>query len=261
MKNRPPFRLIAAVCLLGVGITKDVSAQDVKITAGESAVTPGGVFQNVTSPFSFNIGPTINRSYCCTVMADSTEPYINEFRHGPGTQFLDITYRGSVEPLVVGDTSGASNFEHARACFIASVGSLSTATVHFGGQNGTDTADNVSVRCDETSLYGGYNTSAGEINYLEISNTTEASVKIRVIATNEFASGATALDQSFTLLANRRFDLAIHDAVPAGAFGSVRVLHDGPSGAISAAVSEYKIITVTPLNFQLVGRIKFEPRQ
>jgi hypothetical protein len=245
-------------------LTTSVIAQEISIIPGEPSATPGGVFQNVSSPFTFLVIPTANRSYCCSVIADDTEPYINSITHTPSgheTAFLAFTPRGDAEPVIVGHSLLTGSFANARACYISAISIASRVTVHFGGENGTDTAGNVAVHCDETSLYGGYNTSAAEINYLEITNITDASLAVRVVATNEFSDGSTVIDQSFVLGANRRFDLAIHDLVPAGAFGAIRVLHDGPMGALSAAVSQYKITSLNPLSFDLIGRIPFSARK
>jgi len=238
-------------------------AQSISIIPGEPTIAPGGTFQNVSSPFTFLFGQTANQSYCCTVLADDTEPFINSFTRTPvghEAGSISFTPRGNVEPFIVGH-SVSRVVSNARACFIMEAPGVWTATVHFGGENGTDTAGNVTVHCDETSLYGGYNTSAGEINYLEITNITSATLAVHVIATNEFTNGSTVINQSFMLGANRRFDLAIHDLVPAGAFGAVRVLHDGPVGAVSAAVSQYKITSTNPFSFDLIGRVPFSPRQ
>lgn len=256
--------LKTSIGLFAVLIVKPAWCQDLGVTAGEGILANGGTLQNVSSPFTFLVVPTANRSYCCTVNADNTEPFINSFFHTPvGHEDSTITFaaRGGVEPVIVANTVLKGAFENARACFIAPFSSASTATVHFGGVSGNDIANNVSVRCDETSLYGGYNTSAGELNYLEITNTTDANLVVHIIATNEFASGATVIDQNLNLGGNRRFDLGIHELVPAGAFGSVKVLHDGPPGALSVAVSEYKITSSNPLNFILIGRVPFAPRR
>lgn len=252
------FGFLLVVC------ATSVFAQNISIIPGEPAVASGGVFQNVSSPFTFLFSQTANRSYCCTVLADDTEPFINSFTRVPvghESGSISFTPRGDVEPVIVAHSLSQGALSNARACFIMEAPGGWTATVHFGGESGTDTAGNVTVHCDETSLYGGYNTSAGEINYLEITNITNATLAVHVIATNEFTSGSTVINQSFMLGANRRFDLAIHDLVPAGAFGAVQILHDGPVGAISAAVSQYKITTTNPFSFDLIGRIPFRPRQ
>lgn len=89
----------------------------------------------------------------------------------------------------------------------------------------------------ETSLYGGYNTNASPYNFLELSNTTNATVSGRVRGYNY--DGTATVDATFSIEANRRYDIDVHSAAGPNKYGLLVVTHDGPYGALQGAVSQY----------------------
>ena len=93
------------------------------------------------------------------------------------------------------------------------------------------------LKCFETTLYGGYNTNANPLNFLELSNLTNSTVSGRVRGFN--ADGSQILDTTFSIGANSRFDIDIHSAAGANRYGILIVTNDAPRGGLQGNVSQY----------------------
>ena len=60
------------------------------------------------------------------------------------------------------------------------------------------------------------------------------------------------LQTNFSVTAGDRIDISLHDAVGAGVFGIVTVAHNGPAGSLKAFVSQYRLVSLVPFDFEPV---------
>ncbi len=223
----------------------------ISLVAGRETVVSSGA-----SPRTLRLSASGLRSYCCGATADNTAVEhvgvgIVQPPSGVGVQ----TFRGSVEPRI---TFENNTVEAARLCFETPSDALLGMTLQAAG-DGTS-FENLRVRCDETSLYGGYNVAAADLNFLELSNIADANINITVRFGNSRTGDTDIVFRQLTLGPSQRADLDIHSNVETGSFGAMRVTHDGPLGSMTASVSQYKITSTTPLNFDLIGRVPFSTR-
>ena len=54
-------------------------------------------------------------------------------------------------------------------------------------------------------------------------------------------------------------DVNLHEPAGPGAFGPIQITHDAPLGAIQATVSQYRIISTSPLDFEPVAQSVLRP--
>ena len=126
------------------------------------------------------------------------------------------------------------------------------------GSGGTASASNVKVSCEDVTLYGGYNTSVTDFNFLEILNvdgTTDISVDIMA---ESAITGQSTVNTNISAPASGRIDVDIHSLVGANDFGTVKVCPLAPRTTIRAAMSQYKITETSPLSFSPVAREEFK---
>ncbi len=211
------------------------------------------------------------RCYCCYI-----HRRISTDQARFGTKEISID-GGDFETLSVtnrGQSRGVTDQSAARVCFSTPSGA-ETATIKlemliFDSASSPNTnVNDTMARCTETTLYGGFNTSVTDFNFLEINNTLNAessgtqSVTGTITAINVVPSTDTTVidEQEFSVSAGSRTDVDIHAAAGTGAFGPVRVCHDGPPGAIKAVMSQYNITTTTPLAFSPVAQQVFKTRK
>ncbi len=214
----------------------------------------GGNLTGLISGDILDIKVDENRSYCCT--ANSS----NQFFAPPN---MSTTYQVAAFTLTAADRGLQSPYlgtTFQRLCFTppegVGSGALASITFSFFG-----TALNARVRCTETSLYGGFNTSVTDFNFLEIRNLASSGTIIgRVLARNTVSGGTIVFDQPFSVAAGQRVDLNIHGTVGAGAFGPIVITHDGAPGAINAVLNQYNITSTSPLDFEPVSQEIFVTR-
>lgn len=232
---------------------------------------PGGVLQNVVGPTAFALSVNPDESYCCSAVADNAITFFTRIDKEEGESFTPVSFVNAGErgnPITRRPGLG-NNSTKSRACFysptplqsVLFVGlgfAPSTQDTAFSPVDGTTVA-NLRIKCDNTTLYGGFNTVAGEFNFLEITNIAGGASEVRVVATDSTDLDKTLYDVRIPLT-SARTDVDLHSHVGAGKFGALKLLHNGPAGSVQAAVSEYKIISTSPLNFQLIGRIPLEAR-
>lgn len=255
------FCLPVALLALGSQSAAQIQPRHLNITVGQE---PPAIYESIASPFTFEFTTTDLKSYCCAASARNINVafvYLGYAHPITDPQQIGFTRRADADPII-GTTFGI--LPESRACFARDRGGLMIAEVEAREAvelpGDVSTFDHLRIRCDETTLYGGYNTAAAQLNFLEITNTSNSEIAVRVFATNEAADGTEVLDERFRVGISRRVDLDIHSSVPPGSFGPVRILHDGPPGAITAALSQYAIISTDPLEFRSVGRIPFKRR-
>lgn len=219
----------------------------------------GGVYSSIhdTDCTDFVISGNPKRSFCCTI----SSIHAALLRFGAvrvGSVDLTVAERGFSDPILP-FLSGNPNPARARVCFSSlpnSIGFVSLQMlVSVSGEGGS--ASDVRVLCEETSLFGGYNLSVTNFNFLELTNTTSESISGEIRGTNSVTNEAFTRD--FTVAALARTDIAIHELV-SGGFGPVVITHDGAPGSLRAITSQYRIVSTDPLNFQPVKQDDFKTR-
>ncbi len=231
------------------------------VVVGEEGGEAG--LDDVDSGETVDINVEPNRCYCCFAYSDLASDNV---RFGTtqinadegGFSSLTVTARGRAAPRMEANRG--------RVCF--STGTFESAVVRLEllHDDSGDDIDDVRMRCDETTLYGGYNTSVTDFNFLELTSTLNPdssgtqTITGTITATNVVTSPDTTVidEQEFTLNAGSRTDVDIHTAAGTSTFGPVRVCHNGPPGSVSAVMSQYRITSSTPLEFEPVAQEVFQ---
>jgi len=202
-----------------------------------------------------------NRSYCCSVLRTGGDSSIIEFTGTDNfASDISIKAKGSNLPNI-----GNAN---TRWCWIdvqqnGTEAYTAVRALIFGNIVTTTSAQ---VWCQETSLYGNYNTSVSDFNFLEITarnalstNTINLKVRLKSSVSGEIRNADLAINLGGSSGDTVRRDISIHDLLGNVAdFGDIRITHDGSPGQVSAKLSQYDITSTSPLNFTLVGQEKFQ---
>jgi hypothetical protein len=205
------------------------------------------------------------RSICCqvqSVTAQGAVKFGEDFLLS-NVSFLRLRNRGADHPILslVQNEQGQG-----RKCFYYEDPQVNATTILFllTSFNNTNFG-NTYAHCTETTLYGGFNTSVTDFNFVEISNlltTTNLSngVIIGKIVATDSITNQVLLDREFTINPEDRIDIDIHSVTGAGKFGPIIIYHDGPPGSLRAVTSQYRIVSQNPLDFEPVAQQKFTVR-
>lgn len=199
------------------------------------------------------------RSYCCEIREydpiSSISMTADSSFTGDASSSLD-TQRGNGVPSLGAQVTVIGK---RRQCWHESATSTTATTRAFTVADQAVTAD---LLCQDTTLQGGFNTVVTSLNFLEITSTANrvspalSSVKGVVIITRTIENETTEIPFEITTSINspvKRFDVAIHDAISnASDFGSVRIIHNGAPGRISAKITSYEVTSNNPFTFKLV---------
>jgi hypothetical protein len=214
---------------------------------------------------SFDTSDTIfstvenGRSYCCEVFhvgQSNVVPRFEEITSSGGT-LENKASRGRNAPWLGAGTNSVDS----RQCFrfVAAESSPRTfITLDIEAVN--PPIPNARVRCRETTLFGGFNTSVTDFNFIEITNTLastdiDGTINVKVQA-NANVAGGEVLNSTLTLNAGERKDVDVHSVVGKD-FGPVVITHNGPPGSIRAVNAQYRIVTQSPLDFEPVLSVPF----
>lgn len=203
-----------------------------------------------------------NRSYCCQITSqnDANDPAVDFGMATISTgDLLDGSFRGSTSPYL--GINSPSDEQRFCARFEEEVGNgrgfLTLPIVE--DSPGVDST----ISCSETTLFGGFNTSVTDFNFIEVSNTAVAiggSTPIMVKLTADgVISGTRLVSTTFELNPGQRTDIDIHSSAPSD-FGPVVITHNGPPGSIIATTAQYRIVTQSPLDFEPVSNVVFSAR-
>ena len=167
--------------------------------------------------------------------------------------------RGTSEPAI-GVYNGNQYPSLTRICFMAPTRSYYSFPIELG----TLPAD-YTISCTETTLFGGFNTSVTDFNFLELTNTLDGpaeteTIKARIFARDSVSQQTIIHNSVVQIPPGDRRDVDIHSVAGAGAFGPLFVTHDGPPGSLKATVSQYNITSTNPLVFVPVARQELESR-
>lgn len=173
-------------------------------------------------------------SYCCSfhpdnggmaIFAVSTTVAVD------GAPSFTAVDRTGATPSLTASTLG---YTGSRLCFTATKTGTARITISDIFVN----SQPVTTICEETTLYGDFNTNANPFNFLEITNISNSTITGKIYATSY--DGTTVINgTSFTIPSNRRVDTSIHDAAGPNVFGSIKIVHDGPLGSLKAKTSYY----------------------
>jgi len=210
-------------------------------------------------------------SFCCTATDAQLDPefgFVTQYGNG----IIDTpphNYRGDYPPIVPTLSNAASPLASAtsRVCVMSVEGDLFGFEVRPSSRTPGSTFSALEIKCDDTTLFGGFNTVVTELNYLEIINTSGQAVRAHLYGYRESTGGDRWIDQDLALSANdgngaaRRLDIDIHSYVGRGAFGTLILINDAPKGTLKADVAQYKITSLMPFDFQLVARNPMTTRE
>lgn len=199
-----------------------------------------------------------NRSYVCSLISDalgaSSDLAFTNLANVSLTTVAPLNLIGGVTPAIASENSTINAH---RATFTLSGATGQTAGVYYFIVNNSSSSDYFArAECFETTLYGGYNTNVSNFNFLEIINTTNTTLSGAVTATN-FDGTVVINKQAFSVSPNNRVDVDLHTPAGSGKYGSVRVTHNGPLGALQAHVSQY---AGSAANFTLTGVVPLRSR-
>ena len=200
-----------------------------------------------------------NRSYCCQIIHfgdSSVVPSFTSLAPNLG-MVLNLANRGKDAPW----TGAGGNSVASRKCFrYEREDATANSFITLGIGASTPPIPDARLRCQDTTLYGGFNTVVTDFNFIEVTNTSIATDVSSVISVNVRATGTLAaaqvLNQTFTLAPGARKDVDVH-SVAGSDFGPVTITHNGAPGSIRAVNVQYRIVTASPLDFEPVLGVQF----
>ena len=203
------------------------------------------------------------RSYCCSVLTSvpGANLHFSSLTKGVGGPLYPrARYNGTLEPRL--PVIGNLNSTETRVCYDIIPDPQDPGLIliaNFDDDIGGDYRAELS--CRETTLFGGFNTSVNDFNFLEITNTSQDSIPVSAFFFDSLDGGALAGSYAdITPPANTRVDLNVHELVGPGVFGKVIVIHGGPPGSIRADMSQYRLVSSNPFKFELVTTTPFKTR-
>jgi len=237
-----------------------------EVVVGKGTAHANSIIPSASGGDHIEFTPSLGGCYCCEVWSTDTTNDKARFNQLIFSSLVEGSMETPVSSVAAGEFEPKMPYilgsllvrGSNRACFqVPTDFPTSTVALSFAfGDDGNAAASNVRVMCEETTLYGGFNTSVTDFNFLELRNTggaTKVNVKIR-----NAISGETKYLNDVEVTGRR--DLDIHSVVGDGAYGSVSICSDGPKGAIKAQMGQYNITSTNPLNFEPVAREVFETR-
>ena len=241
------------------------------VSAQQQSTIPLGERRALGAP---NTGDKISslffgrRSYCCAMLTTpfAGPPTFSSVENFSGEASASLIGRGP-EGEAVCSTTGEECLNR-RRCWHEDP-DLPAPSVRRLVMTQLPSANQViDVLCEETTLVGGFNTVVTDFNFLELSATSrggEETSTIRGYIILKTTIGGQSIKLPFTLDFNGksriRVDISLHDAINnARDFGQVIVIHNAAPGVLKARVSQYRIVTLNPLDFEPVLQEVLVPR-
>jgi len=208
----------------------DCNAQ-LLVTPGVSAV--GG---DITALTSTTVNVKVDSgytSYECLLVGSRAN---SDLSITPSNLTESVPWRcGDVVPtLAVG--SGDQDSGDNRICFFGgyTTGSQLRATIASGVSGG----EPARFTCEETTLYGSFNTFVNSFNFLEITNTSNGVAEV-LVYTRDYSG--RVVSEWDTISAYSRKDIDIHSLVGPNKYGWIALGHNMPSGSVTARLSQYRM--------------------
>ena len=246
--------LLTVATLVGFALpTHSAFAADYLISLGNSSGSAQEITANTGDHFLVDFGAS--RSYYCEgipidPLSDFDFSSSVERLDGSGSVVETLAGReiGSVPVPVTGDAGDSGDNRISLVPTTAARYRFTVQSTKVGGEV-------VKVRCFATTLFAPYNTTVNDFNFLEMTNTGNATCNAQVSIVDQ--AGTTIVTNSAVAVpAQRRVDFDVHSAVGANKFGFVRVTHDCPLGTLGGFVSQY---AGTVSNFSLSVSLPLTP--
>ena len=235
MKLRILFSALSIALLPSLSFAGGSITPNLTTTGDTQSASTGNV-----KPVQIDAG----QSYCCDFVTTTS---------GATIASVSTTIDATTDFVGTDRSDATPSHSHGkRICFLSTL----SESVFFTLGTLTPSPTNVEAQCNETSLFGGYNTNANPFNFLELSNLTNVTITGKIYATN-FDGTVVVNGTAFSVAAGRRTDVDLHTAAGANKYGLLKIIHDGPLGGIQANVSFY---SGTPADLTLRATIPAKPR-
>ena len=241
------------VCIVFLFISVcSAQAADIAVVVGFKAVQP---FVGVKRGDRVLVELRRGRSYCCTAIGDTGVTFLDVFDEN-GQTAANSSRKNSTPPL-------GNNGD--RRCFIVptSGGNSPLLANLTSYQLSVDPGPSGGLLafCNETTMFGSWNTSVTDFNFLELTNTDPSEeIKAELTMSNVVSSSLVFNRRPIDIpVANsgivRRVDVDLHTPGGVG-FGMLLISHDGAAGTLDGAVSQYNVTSFSPFKFQPVAQSK-----
>ncbi|HQH28520.1 MAG TPA: hypothetical protein PLP17_14075 [Oligoflexia bacterium] len=240
--------LLAALMLVaGAAPGQSSAEQQHLLVLNELPAQQGGIYAQLESGDAFSFIAAGGSSYCCTIFADKDPAARFGNVQAENNVSLNVCERGLAEPMLAASRGRICMSLHDEQVSLAKV----VLTVLFG-EDGRANASNIRLSCEETTLFGGFNTQAVSDNFLEITNTLHRDKEIEGVVSVTDEIGHRRAVKGLSVAAGRRMDVNIHDLVGASGHGPVKLRHNGPPGSVRAVLTHYAVVSANPLELRPV---------
>ncbi len=234
-----------AIQLLTVSIVTLLLSQ---VTAAAQSIVPRSPGYSMADDQSLDDEDVINsyfhqgRSYECAILAldyatTATDEYyvFKTMVMGPDSQAIVASANGNDYPAISPVDGVQAVHERARVSLTAPKTGIYKFSVEDAfAQNNSESS---TVRCTETTLYGGYNRYFAGTAIVELNNAGDKDID--VIFTIKDSNGTTVVSaQEATAKGGTRTDI-IFANLPSATLGQIVITHNAPFGALSGNVAEY----------------------
>lgn len=175
-----------------------------------------------------------DRSYECTLRQrriTSSSEFATFSLEGTNPDGDSISYipSGNITPVVASPV-GVSSLR-SRISILPAISGIYTLGIN------APVASIATVRCVETSLFGGFNTFYAGVPIVELSNTSDH-ILDSYITVSDFTGTVFVDKKQVTIRPGLRVD-TVFSSIPANTIGNVTVIHNGPAGSIVGWLAEY----------------------
>lgn len=239
MTNSLP-KYFAAVLSCLVGFSTNAIAAELYVTPNRGYAND--VFINPGTDIA-RTALQAGRSYECSIITREYDaalpkklPAFNPTVIQPNSVGAAGSFLGTLKPGLAAPVSLAAQRTKLRIGFLATQTGIHTLSFQDAAGSGTAIPGS-SVRCVDTTLYGGFNRFFAGIAVVELSNNTLSALQAAITIV-DFAGNVLINQQPTTIAANNRTDI-VFASLPAERFGQILVTSVSSAGALSGYVSEY----------------------
>lgn len=234
-------------------------ADDIFVSANRG--TRDDIFANVGTDV-VRASLQANRSYACVVLNREYDsaipkrfPIFNTTVTAPNNSTFQATATGTMLPGIATPANLIAFQARTRISFVTTQSGVHSFTLADAQAGGT-AVPGTTIRCNDTTLYGGYNRLFAEVAIVELTNNTSESVLAFISIID--SAGTVLVDNQQVrspgnnngINANGREDV-IFVNLPAGNYGQILVTYAGSLGAISGYVAEYDFDSSTASGLRL----------
>ena len=234
--------LKTAVAMFAATATGLVAAGPALAVNPDILITLGTPYDgaSVNQNDKFLVDFAANRSYVCEGVPSASD---TEFDFNTTVEQLDgsgnpvgagITARaiGTIPPPITGEVGGSADNRVALTPTVTARYRLTVATARAGGEP-------VQIRCYATTVFGEFNTTVSNFNFLQLSNKGNADCTATIALVDNNGAAITLTSPTVTVPAQQRRDVDLHTPAGTNKFGTVRITHDCPFKTLDGTVSQY----------------------